>query len=114
MPNNYLFRNVAEEDYAFLKARKKNILNQVFFELIREGLTEKEIERFEKNKPDFRYSSYRKAIGIFLKENKSYRLVLSNEDYELMSDFERKVFRTLKSKLEECLEGIRIRKEAWE
>jgi hypothetical protein len=114
MPNNYLFKNVSEEDYAFLKERQQSILNQVKNELMHEGVTEKEMEKFERNKPTFRYNSHRRMIGIFLKEGKLYRLILSHEDYEIMSNFERKVFHALRSKLEEGLEGIRIRKEFWE
>jgi len=113
--HSYLFRNVSEEDYAFLKAREKEILEEVEMDLkYVEKVTPKEMVKFEKNKPSFGYNSRRQLLGIFLREGRSKRLVMSREDFEFMSPIEKKVFFALRNRLEEGLEGIRIRKEEWE
>jgi len=110
----YLFRNVSGEDYAFLKARESHLLEEVEMDLkYVERVTPKDMAEFEKNKPSFGYNPIRQILGIFVREGKRKRLILSREDFDLMSDIERKVFLTLRNRLEEGLEGIRIRKEDW-
>jgi len=117
MRNNYhpyLFRNVSEEDYSFLKERESHILEEVKMDLkYVEKVTTKEMAEFENNKPSFGYNPRRQILGIFVKEGKRKRLILSREDFDLMSDIERRVFLALRSRLEEGLEGIEIRKEDW-
>ncbi len=117
MKNNhhpYLFRDVSEEDYAFLKAREPHILEEVKRDLIyKEWATPREIVAFNRNKPSFGYNSRRQLLGIFIKEGSLRRLILSREDFDLMSNIERKVFSALRNILEESLEGIRMRKEDW-
>jgi hypothetical protein len=110
----YLFRHVSEEDYAFLKAREKEILEEVEMDLkYIEKVTSKEMTEFEKNKPSFGYNSRRQLLGIFLREGRLKRLVMSKEDFEIMSPIEKKVFFALRNRLEEGLEGIRLRGEDW-
>jgi len=110
----YLFRNVSEEDYAVMKARESSIINSVRSKLrCAEDARDEEIRYFEKNKPTFRYNSGRQAVGIFLKEGRSKRLILSREDLEVMSDIERKIFFATRSVLDESLRGIRLKEEDW-
>jgi len=117
MANNhhlYLFEDVSEEDYAFLKARESHILEEVKRDLVyKEGALPKELLAFEKNKPSFGYNPRRQTLGIFLREGRLKRIIISREDVDLMTDFERKMFHALRSRLEENLEGVRIRKEDW-
>jgi len=109
----YLFRNVSEEDYAFLKARELHILEEVKGDLkYVEKITSKEMAEFEKHKPSFSYNPKRQVLAIFTKRH-SKQFVLSREDLYLMSNIERKVFFALRSRLEEALEGIEIKKENW-
>ncbi len=119
MRNNYhpyLFENVSEEDYAFLKAREEYILEEVEHTLrCVERASPEEMAQFEKNKPGFGYNSKREVLAVSLKNGKKSRqLVISREDTALMSDFERKVFFAMRSVLQGKLEGIQLRKEDWE
>jgi hypothetical protein len=111
----YLFKDISEEDYAFLKETQLPIIDGIRRNLkYREGADEEEMAYFEKNKPSLAYNRKRQCVSICLKEGRIHRLILSQEDIDLMSPVERKIFFAMRNKLEEILEGIKIRKEDWE
>ncbi len=112
--HQFLFRDVSEEDYSFLKAREPSIIGEVRRDLrYGEGATDKELAYFNANKPSFGYNARRQVLGIFLKEDRRKRLIVSREDFNLMSDIEKKIFLAMRKRLEENLEGIKLKKEDW-
>jgi hypothetical protein len=98
------------QDYVVLKERKPSILEE-----IKTKLTDwREKKYFDKNKPTFKYSEERQAVGIFLKEGRRERIILSGEDIDAMSDIEEKIFFATRDILIRGLKGIKVGKEKWE
>jgi len=112
--NELLFTGVSEEDYAFLKARQSSIVKESRRDLkYLEGASDKDLAYFDTNKPSFEYNAGRQLLSISLKENRIKRLILSREDFDLMSGIEKKMFFAMRRRLERNIEGIKIRKEDW-
>lgn len=102
------FRNVSEDDYAFLKAREAHILEEVKRDLVyKEGFTLTELVSFGRDKPSFGYNSNKQILGIFFREGEKKIPVLRRLNVRLLSDIKRKGFFAMKDVLEENLEGIK-------
>jgi hypothetical protein len=115
MPNNNLlyFKDVSEEDYAFLKETKSHIWEQVKSKLYSEGVHsgEKELESY---KPTLVYNSENQILAISIGKKGEKRNIFSSIDVHLMNDLEKRVFSATRNVLGECLEGIRLGEEEWE
>jgi len=115
MQNNqhpYLFRNVSEDDYAFLQEAESHIWEEVKRKLYAEGVSigEKELER---NRPHITYSPKNQILAISVGVKQERRRILSGIDFVLMSDLEKKMYSSMRHVLSDCLEGIKLKKEDW-
>lgn len=106
--NNMLyFRNVSEDDYAVMKAEEPHIVKEVKSRLYERGVTPT-----ERKLPSFVYNQRKQIVALYFQEGRKSRkedrrLILRREDFNLMSDIERKMFHALRNILKEGLEGIK-------
>ena len=116
MRNNhqaYYFRDVSEEDYAFLKEVKPHIWEEVKRKLYSKGVKVGEKE-LEKNKPGFSYNQDHQILAILIGEKQERRRIFSGIDFSLMSDLEKSVFCVTRDILGEALEGRNLEEEDWD
>jgi len=104
----YLLESVSRGEYEALRQNKLGIISGVL-----NSFNEEWKPKVQGVEIDFKYNHLRYVIGIFVKGDKKEQLILDSENLKNLNEGENVVVRSLHLVLQQRLDDVRIRGEAF-